>query len=114
MFTKFYLISSLLIGISAASASDSGCTTSDSDSGDERPIKRSRLAVYEAQTAKSAFIDDIFSESTVGSKIKYSVNAESVTITEKNSAYTARHTFKRAEHKEGYGITGYFKRKNPK
>ncbi len=109
MFTKFYLISSLLIGISTVSAS--GYTTSDSDSCDEeRPNKRSRVSVYETQTQKSAFIDDIFSKSTVGSKVEYSANAESVTITEKNPAYTAKHTFKRTEYNEGHGITGYLKK----
>ena len=116
MFTKFYLISSLLIGISAASASD--YTTSESDDSDgERPKKRSRLSVYDAQTAKNSIIEDLLSNTTVmhkgkiaENKVKYEVNDDSVTITENNSAYTARHTFKHVEYKEGHGITGYFKK----
>ena len=118
MFTKFYLISSLLIGISAASASDSGFTTSsDSDSGDEGSRKRPRLSFHEAQAGKIALIDDLLADTTVmhkgkiaENKVKYEVNDDSVTITENNPAYTARHTFKHVEYKEGHGITGYFKK----
>jgi hypothetical protein len=115
MFTKFYLISTLFIGISAVSASDSGFTTSsDSDSGDEGSRKRS---FHKAQAEKSSLIDNLLADTTVMHKgktaenrVKYEANDDSVKITENNPAYTARHTFKRLEYKEGYGITGYFKK----